>query len=53
MSRDDWRPATRAVHAGLPPAERGEPLLPGPVFAGPYHLPGDPQGAPYDFDWTF
>lgn len=31
---------TRAVHAGLPAAEPGAPLLPGPVFAAPYHLTG-------------
>jgi cystathionine gamma-lyase len=49
MSRDDWRPETRAVHAGLPPPERGEPFLPGPTFAAPFHLPGDPEGAPYDY----
>jgi cystathionine gamma-lyase len=28
------------VHAGLPDAEQGAPLLPGPVFAAPYHLSG-------------
>lgn len=32
--------STRAVHAGVPPAEQGAPLLPGPVFAAPYHLTG-------------
>jgi len=37
----DWAPGTRAVHAGLPPARQGEPLLPGPTFAAPYHLAGD------------
>jgi cystathionine gamma-lyase len=35
---------TRAVHAGLPPAEPGRPFLPGPVFAAPYHL--DPESGP-------
>lgn len=29
---------TRAVGAGQPPAVAGEPFLPGPVFAAPYHL---------------
>lgn len=29
---------TRVVHAGLPEAEPGDPFLPGPVFAAPYHL---------------
>jgi cystathionine gamma-lyase len=35
---------TRAVHAGLPAPVPGEPLLPGPVFAAPYHL--DPALGP-------
>jgi cystathionine gamma-lyase len=35
---------TRAVHAGLPEPVAGEPFLPGPVFAAPYHL--DPVGGP-------
>jgi cystathionine gamma-lyase len=34
-------PNTRAVHAGLPAAAQGEPILPGPVLAAPYHLAGD------------
>lgn len=32
------------VHAGLPEPEQGEPFLPGPVFAAPYHL--DPVAGP-------
>ena len=35
---------TRAVRAGLPPAVKNEPTLPGPVFAAHYHLPGDVGG---------
>jgi cystathionine gamma-lyase len=35
---------TRCVHAGLPDAVPGEPFLPGPVFAAPYHL--DPVAGP-------
>jgi cystathionine gamma-lyase len=35
---------TRVVHAGLPEAVVGEPFLPGPVFAAPYHL--DPVEGP-------
>jgi cystathionine gamma-lyase len=35
---------TRVVHAGLPEPEVGEPFLPGPVFAAPYHL--DPVTGP-------
>jgi cystathionine gamma-lyase len=42
-------PSTRAVHAGLPPAAQGEPLLPGPVLAAPYHLRGDPHSTPYGY----
>jgi cystathionine gamma-lyase len=41
------RPATRAVHAGLPPASDGEPFLPGPVFAAPFHLAGEPSPSGY------
>jgi cystathionine gamma-lyase len=39
-------PSTRVVRAGLPEAEQGEPFLPGPVFAAPFHLTGDPYTAP-------
>jgi cystathionine gamma-lyase len=35
---------TRVIHAGLPAAAHGEPLLPGPEFASLYHLSGDPGG---------
>jgi cystathionine gamma-lyase len=42
-------PSTRAVHAGLPPAAQGEPILPGPVLAAPYHLRGDPHSTPYGY----
>lgn len=35
---------TRAVHAGRPAAQPGQPFLPGPVFAAPYHL--DPVAGP-------
>jgi cystathionine gamma-lyase len=38
---------TRVVRAGLPGAEQGEPFLPGPTFAAPYHLRGDPSGAQF------
>lgn len=40
---------TRAVHAGLPGAEQGEPFLPGPVFAAPFHAAGDPAEAPFSY----
>lgn len=42
-------PSTRAVHAGIPPAAQGEPFLPGPVFAAPFHLSGDADDAPYGY----
>lgn len=32
---------TTALHAGLPRAQNGEPFLPGPVFAAPFHMAGD------------
>jgi cystathionine gamma-lyase len=35
---------TRCVHAGQPPAAPGAPFLPGPTFAAPYRLDGDPRG---------
>jgi cystathionine gamma-lyase len=37
---------TAAVHAGLPEPVPGQPFLPGPVFAAPYHL--DPLGGPVE-----
>jgi cystathionine gamma-lyase len=42
-------PATRAVHAGLPAPAQGEPFLPGPTFAGPYHLAGDADSHRYGY----
>ena len=38
---------TRVVRAGLPEAEQGTPFLPGPVFAAPFHLRGDPGDSDY------
>jgi cystathionine gamma-lyase len=38
---------TRVVRAGLPAPSQGEPLLPGPTFAAPYHLVGNPEDAAY------
>jgi cystathionine gamma-lyase len=40
---------TRVVRAGLPGAEQGAPFLPGPVFAGPFHLRGDVVSA----EWVY
>jgi cystathionine gamma-lyase len=42
-------PSTRAVHAGVPPAEQGAPLTPGPVLAAPFHLRGEIDAAPYGY----
>ena len=49
MARPDGEmgEGTRVVHAGLPAPEQGEPFLPGPVFAAPYHLRGDPDDSPH------
>ncbi|MGK5445713.1 cystathionine gamma-lyase [Micromonospora sp. URMC 105] len=46
MSDDapQWRDGTRCVRAGLPEPVPGDPFLPGPVFAAPYHL--DPWEGP-------
>ncbi|MEU4561337.1 cystathionine gamma-lyase [Actinoplanes sp. NPDC023936] len=41
---DSFSDGTRSVHAGLPAPAVGEPFLPGPVFAAPYHL--DPATGP-------
>ena len=42
-------PSTRVVRAGLPDPEQGEPFLPGPVFAAPFHVSGDPYAAPASY----
>jgi cystathionine gamma-lyase len=42
-------PSTRAAHAGLPEPAQGQPFLPGPVLAAPYHLRGDPHSTPYGY----
>jgi cystathionine gamma-lyase len=43
------RDATRIIRSTLSRAVAGEPLLPGPVFAAPYHAPGDPTDTPYTY----
>ena len=45
----DRRRATQVVHAGLPAPSQGEPFLPGPTFAGPYHLAGDADSHRYGY----
>jgi cystathionine gamma-lyase len=37
------------VHAGLPPAQQGEPFLPGPVLAAPFHLSGPSDASLYGY----
>lgn len=49
MADRTWGPSTRAIHAGLAPAEQGEPLLSGPVLAAPFHLRGEIDAAPYGY----
>src|SRR5260221_4971074 len=43
------RDGTRVIRAGLPDFAQGEPFLPGPTFANPYHLAGDPSSSPYSY----
>ncbi len=40
---------TRVTRAGLLPASQGEPFLPGPTFAAPYHAAGDPSQVPQTY----
>ncbi len=42
-------PSTRCVHAGLPAPAEGEPFLPGPVFAAPYHLQGPAEASRFGY----
>ena len=52
MPTAERRPATRGVNAGRSGGARpasGEPLLPGPVFAAPFHLRGAADSAPYGY----
>lgn len=37
------------MRAGLPAPAPGEPLLPGPVLAAPYHLPGPADASPFAY----
>lgn len=41
--------ATRVVRAGLPEPSQGQPFLPGPIFAAPFHLAGDPASSTYTY----
>lgn len=44
--------ATRVTRAGIPAPVEGEPFLPGPVFAAPYHASGDAKEAAYTYART-
>ncbi|MFL5825242.1 MAG: cystathionine gamma-lyase [Thermoleophilaceae bacterium] len=46
-SRAGFGDGTRAVRAGLPEGGQGEPFLPGPTFAAPYHLSGLPEDSEF------
>ena len=48
--RSDYGDGTRCVHAGLPEPAPGQPFLPGPVFAAPYHLEPGPDVATGGYD---
>jgi cystathionine gamma-lyase len=43
------RNSTRIIRSTLTAAVPGEPLHSGPVFAAPYHTPGDPADALYSY----
>jgi cystathionine gamma-lyase len=41
--------ATRVIRAGIPEPSQGQPFLPGPTFAAPFHVAGDPATSPYTY----
>jgi cystathionine gamma-lyase len=43
------RDATKIIRSTLTRSAPGEPLHSGPVFAAPYHTPGDPADTPYTY----
>lgn len=49
MTSRAWQDATRVVRAGLPKATAGAPYMPGPVFAAPFHAPGDPSQSAFTY----
>src|SRR5690348_423425 len=48
-SAGEGGPSTRAVQAGLPEPAQGEPFLPGPVFAAPFHLQGPADATRFSY----
>ena len=49
VDRERLAPATRVVHAGLPDPAQGQPFLPGPTFAAPFHLAGGADESRYGY----
>jgi cystathionine gamma-lyase len=47
MAEPGFRNGTRVIRAGLPEPVQGTPFLPGPTFAAPYYLTGDPSEADF------
>jgi cystathionine gamma-lyase len=43
------RDATRIIRSTLTPVAAGEPIHHGPVFAAPFHAPGDPSSIAYTY----
>jgi len=43
------RDATRIIRSTLTPVATGEPIHHGPVFAAPFHTPGDPEEGAYTY----
>jgi cystathionine gamma-lyase len=43
------RDATRIIRSTLTPVVAGQPIHHGPVFAAPFHTPGDPQENAYSY----
>ena len=41
--------STKIIRSTLTRAAAGEPLHPSPVFAAPFHTPGDPNDSPYTY----
>jgi cystathionine gamma-lyase len=43
------RDSTKIIRSTLTRTVAGDPIHPGPVFAAPYHTPGDPTDTPYTY----
>jgi cystathionine gamma-lyase len=49
VTREGAGDSTRTAHAGLPAGADGEPFLPGPTFAAPYHLAGPVDASRFSY----